>query len=238
MTRALGVWLWATAMAALAGCVPTPHVGVFQANGFYSLRDYYRVRYPAEGVAGRRLLPPPWRLEGYRLDHGVPGLAVLPRGARLEDQEDFAYENTQDQAVVFARTFPVEPELADRPLDLFMTDALAALERTRFRDRHAAVRVLERGPALVGGAEAQRAVFDLFAVSARLDASTTGGRAYLVVVRPTPWTWDDEHERRSASGRPMLLLLGLVAGADSFDRHVTEFEGLLDRIDVRAPNVE
>lgn len=238
-----------------SGCWSRPRGGWFDDHAFYAAREHYRVRYA--DAAGHRLLAPGWQLQNWTERDGMPVAArggyehevvrtldrngdgrvdVSARDVRYE----LFYEHANDEAIIWARTSPLEETVARRSSQAIMRDVVQAFvaddgedKWRRGRTLHLAARVLEDGPATFGDTEAWRVIFEVHDLGRREDdPARVGALAYLVMTRPTRTAWSPDGGP-TEHGWPMAVFFGYVAQAQVFEVHRTEFESFLDRVDVR-----
>jgi hypothetical protein len=242
MTRTVLLFFGALSVA---GCLHPDRVGRFATDGFHPTADHYRIRY-RYGVGPRALLSPEWEIDNFAIDES--GRA---RG-RWGNSDDLSIHDARDRrgrrrhvgvrydlrfrndfgAEIFARTIPIDHDDGSALPEHSVHRGLHALSAGNGPDllgrgpRRYRVWIVSEAPAIVDGRRGYSVTFDLS--PKHLDVPTE--RATVVALRADPHLFPARRRRVSLPG---LIVLGYVTLPDRHDLHRSEFETLVERVDVR-----
>jgi hypothetical protein len=255
-----GAILGTILLATIAGCASGPRGPYFGRTAFYPRREHYRVAFEEGGDETCRLLSDAWILENYardgdpcnrrplggvdrrihyELDHDSDG---RPDVDTIEARFDLRFEHREDGSQIWIRTIPMDPDLADRALDVLAEEYLDHLSGTalveveldrgvRVRADHPhVVRVVSAENGTLGGEPAHQVTFDLLdADRVDVDPSYVPDRVTLVLFRPGEHSWWSVRRGIRSAEWPMIVVLGYSARADRWDTHWPEYQSFVGR---------
>jgi len=195
---------------------------------------------------------PSWRVSSHMPNGRVRRDNLHTRRLDRDDdgRVDYAYraltnelelEHRTDGANLWVSTFIVPTELQEAPLERVaqtFVSALSGTDQVMFHrggwnvgwetSRYEAVS-LEEMPAAVRGYAAHLTVLEVQRTDS--NGATGAARAALTIVRP-PFAWREEKRDGSFREWPVLVVIGYVAGADTFGRHWEDYGRLLDSVQI------
>jgi len=235
----------------LAGCTPPYGMGHFGSVGW--THDTYRLRVRSQSDGS--FVSPSWRVSSHMPNGRVRRDNLHTRRLDRDDdgRVDYAYraltnelelEHRTDGANLWVSTFIVPAELQEAPLERVaqtFVSALSGTDQVMFHrggwnvgwetSRYEAVS-LEEMPAAVRGYAAHLTVLEVQRTDS--NGATGAARAALTIVRP-PFAWREEKRDGSFREWPVLVVIGYVAGADTFGRHWDDYGRLLDSVQIGRP---
>lgn len=237
-------------VASLAGCVKKQ--GSFDAQGYTHPEYEYRVL--AGDPTSGKLMSEDWRLDNYfgpnnkakRTPRYLTQYELDTDGDDKADKVDEAllydlrFEHRRNAGLIWLRTFPVSDSLRDMDLRVMMREYVDALASSGYAEvslqplrilisnERLTTRVVRSAPGKLGPAESFEAIVEVADVEQmRLDPAARRKLAKLVLVRT-----DFEYggKRKSATRFPVYMIAGYVNFPEDFERGLSDFDGLLDRV--------
>jgi hypothetical protein len=256
---ALAVALLGVSGALAGACVPTPKSG-FDERGFLQGEYKYRINGDGEQILGDS-----WLLDNFH--KGMSGKTVPKDGNEYMTIFDFDVDGDGDaeareegllydlrlkhrkrDAVIWARTFPISKDLADKDLRVLMQSYIdevagAGYESVQIHPtrrivqetRYAAATV-ERGPARVAGYDAYSATIDVANIDQiKLTPGKYERRVKLVLVKPPfQYRFHGVTQTKSQKKFPARMLVGYANLPEDFEKDLPDFTKFLERIEIKG----